>query len=214
MILEPGTKLLMIGDSITDCGRARPAGEGDGLGDGYVALVDAWLRAAHPARPVRITNVGVSGNTVRDLRARWQSDVLGRRPDWLSIFIGINDVWRRFGEPGGFADHVPPEEYAAALEELVDDTRPRLRGLVLMTPYYIEPNRREPMRTMMDQFGRIVAGVAARHDAVLVDTQAAFDAVLAHVSPGALSHDRVHPGLTGHMILARAFLGAIGAIDN
>jgi len=28
MLIEPGSKLVMIGDSVTDCGRARPVGEG------------------------------------------------------------------------------------------------------------------------------------------------------------------------------------------
>lgn len=214
MILEPGTNLLMIGDSITDCGRERPAGEGDGLGDGYVALVDAWLRAAYPARPVRVVNMGVGGDTVRDLRARWQTDVLDRRPDWLSICIGINDVWRRFGDPWQAAEHVPPDEYAETLERLVGETRSQIRGLVLMTPYFIEPDSSDPMRAMMNEYGRLVAGLAARHGALLVDTQAAFDAVLEHVPAVSLSHDRVHPNLIGHMILARAFLRAIEAIHN
>lgn len=212
MIIESDSKLLMIGDSITDCGRGRPAGVGDGLGDGYVALVDAWLRAAHSARPVRVVNMGVGGDTVRDLRARWQTDALDQRPDWLSICIGINDVWRLFGDAWMRADHVPPNEYAAVLERLVSETRPRLRGLVLMTPYFIEPDGRYPMRAMMDQYGLIVGDIAARHDAILVDTQAAFDAVLRYIPPAALSQDRVHPNLTGHMVLARAFLRGIGAV--
>lgn len=205
----------MIGDSITDCGRARPVGEAanNALGDGYVALVDAWLRAAHPARPVRVVNMGVSGDTVRDLRARWQTDVLDLAPDWLSILIGINDVWRRFGDPAQMAQHVPPDEYAATLGQLVSHTRPRLRGLVLLTPFFIEPDTREPMRAMMDRYGKVVADVAARHDAILIDTQAAFDAVLEHAPPAALSPDRVHPYLTGHMILARAFWRGIGATE-
>lgn len=131
MLIQQGSKLLMIGDSITDCGRARPVGKtaGNGLGDGYVALVDAWLRAAHPAQPLSVVNMGVSGDTVRDLRARWQTDVLDLAPDWLSILIGINDVWRRFGDPAQMAQHVPADEYEATLEQLVSDTRPRLRAL-------------------------------------------------------------------------------------
>ena len=213
MLIQQGSKLLMIGDSITDCGRARPVGKtaGNGLGDGYVALVDAWLRAAHPAQPLSVVNMGVSGDTVRDLRARWQTDVLDLAPDWLSILIGINDVWRRFGDPAQMAQHVPADEYEATLEQLVSDTRPRLRGLVLLTPFFIEPDVGEPMRAMMDHYGQVVAGIAARHGAMLIDTQAAFDAVLEHEPPMALSLDRVHPCLTGHMILARAFLRGVGA---
>jgi lysophospholipase L1-like esterase len=45
--------------------------------------------------------------------------------------------------------------------------------------------------------------------AVLVDTQAAFDTVLAELEPQALAADRIHPNLAGHMILARAFLQAV-----
>jgi hypothetical protein len=43
----------------------------------------------------------------------------------------------------------------------------------------------------------------------LVDTQSAFDQVLGEISPVALADDRVHPNLTGHLILARAFLKAL-----
>ena len=211
MIIKPGSKLLMIGDSITDCGRARPVGEGEGLGDGYVALVDAWLRAAHPAQPVGVVNMGVGGDTARDLRARWQTDVLEQKPDWLSVCIGINDVWRWFEDPPAADRVVPLDEYAAILEQLLSETRPRLHGLVLLTPFFIEPNRHEPMRAMMDRYGQVAANLAARHEAILIDTQAAFDAVMAHVPPAVLSHDRVHPYLTGHMILARAFWRGIGA---
>src|SRR3954452_17883523 len=96
--IQPNSKLLMIGDSITDCERARPVGEGlfAALGKGYVSLVDALLGATYPEREIRVVNMGSSGNTVRDLKSRWRTDVLDLRPDWLSMMIGINDVWRQF----------------------------------------------------------------------------------------------------------------------
>jgi lysophospholipase L1-like esterase len=43
-----------------------------------------------------------------------------------------------------------------------------------------------------------------------VDTQAAFDAILVHTHPMNLAWDRIHPGATGHAVLARAFLDAVG----
>jgi lysophospholipase L1-like esterase len=203
--------LLMIGDSITDCGRARPIAESVSwdLGNGYVALVNALLGATCPEQKIRIRNMGVSGNTVRDLAARWQTDVVDARPDWLSIMIGINDVWRQFDSPLQVEWHVTQGEYATTLEQLVRTTRPRLDGLVLLTPYFIEPNRADPMRAMMDQYGEVVRDLARRYDAVFVDTQAAFDAVLTKVHPMALAGDRVHPTLAGHMIIAQAFLKAL-----
>ena len=62
---------------------------------------------------------------------------------------------------------------------------------------------------MMDRYGAAVRGLAEKHQAVFVDTQSAFDAVLRSTRPAALAGDRVHPNLTGHMILARAFLRAV-----
>ena len=56
----------------------------------------------------------------------------------------------------------------------------------------------------------MVRQIAAQHDTVFIDTQAAFDEVLTQLHPMALAWDRIHPTLTGHMVLARAFLQAIG----
>ncbi|MGH6839864.1 MAG: SGNH/GDSL hydrolase family protein [Methylocella sp.] len=212
MKIHANSTLLMIGDSITDCGRARPVAESVNwdLGNGYVALIHALLSATCPGQNIRIRNMGVSGNTVRDLAARWQSDVLDLQPDWLSIMIGINDVWRQFDAPLQTEWHVPRDEYASILERLVRTTRPHLKGLVLMTPYFIEANRADPMRAMMDRYGEVARQLAGQYEAILVDTQAAFDCVLTAVHPMALAADRVHPNLAGHMVLAIAFVAALG----
>lgn len=211
MIMELNSKLVMIGDSITDCDRARPHGEGlfGAIGKGYVSLVDALLMAAYPERGIRVVNMGTSGNTVRDLKKRWQTDVLDLNPDWLSIMIGINDVWRQYDLPAQTEQHVYIDEYEQTLEALVKRTRPQLQGLVLMTPFYIEPNAEDPMRRTMDQYSEVVKEMAIKYDARFVDTQAAFNKVLAHIYPGALAWDRVHPNMTGHAVLARAFLEAL-----
>lgn len=212
MILENNSKLVMIGDSITDCGRAQPVGEGreDALGRGYVSLVDALLGSALPNPNIRIVNMGTSGNTVRDLQARWQRDVLDLKPDWVSVMIGINDVWRQFDSPRQTEIHIHPGEYATALDDLIARTQPQVRGMILLTPFYIEPNQSDPMRAMMDRYGAIVQDLARKHGTVFVDTQAAFDAVLETIYPATLAWDRVHPNPTGHMVLARAFLNALG----
>lgn len=212
MKIQKGAKLLMIGDSITDVGRNRPIGEGRGeaLGKGYVALVDSLLATGYPQLNIRVVNMGCSGDRVRDLKARWQSDVIDQKPDWLSIMIGINDVWRQFDAPLRPEIHVLPEEYELTLDELVTRAKPGLKGLVLMTPYYIDTNAADPMRARMDQYSAIVKRLAAKHGAIFVDTQAPWDALLQHMHPMNVAWDRVHPSLTGHMLLARAFLNGIG----
>jgi len=210
--LAPRSKLVMVGDSITDAGRARPVGEGrgDALGHGYVMMVDALLGALYPEQWIRVVNQGISGNTVRDLDARWQTDVLDLAPDWVSIMIGANDVWRQFDSPRQTEKHVLIDEYEKTLDELVGATLPRVRGVVLITPYYMEPNPADAMRAAMDRYGAVVRGLAAKHGTLLVDSQAAFDAVLETYYPATLNWDRVHPDHVGSMVLARAFVNAIG----
>ena len=211
MAIKPGARLLFIGDSVTDCGRLRPYGMGplDALGQGYVAEVDKLLREEHPRRPVRITNMGVSGNTVRDLSKRWDEDVLELKPEWLAVMIGVNDVWRQFDWVNR-SGAVMPDDFELTYEMLLRRTRPNLKGLVLMTPFYVETDRTDLMRQKIDIYGNIVKELARRHEAVLVDTQAAFDRVLKRLEFKLLAPDRVHPTEIGHNVIAYAFVRALG----
>jgi lysophospholipase L1-like esterase len=208
--IATGCELLFVGDSVTDCGRARPVGNGSraALGDGYVAQVDAALASVDPASNVHVTNMGISGDTVRDLASRWDRDVLALEPDWLSIMIGINDVWRQFdGIDPGLA--VMPEEFESTYERLIARSRPHLKGLVLMTPYYVQPLLTDPMRRRMEEYRAMTGKLAERHGALFVDTQAEMDQALRASDFRTLAEDRVHPTGLGHGLLARAFLRAI-----
>ena len=202
--------LLFVGDSITDCGRERPVGQRwNSLGGGYVSFVDSIMGVVIPGTPITVLNTGISGNRVTDLEARWQSDVLFLEPNWLSVMIGINDVWRQFdSEPG--AEQVEPEQYELVYRSVLAKTRLQLDGLVLMTPYFLETNREDPMRLKMDAYGTITKKLAVEFNAIFVDTQATFDHYLAHQPTESPCADRVHPNELGHMILARAFLNALG----
>jgi len=211
MKLAPHSKIVFIGDSITDCERTRPIGEGlfDGIGKSYVSLVEGFLTAIHPADAIRLVNMGTSGDTVLDLKKRWKTDALDLKPDWLSIMIGVNDVWRQFDLPRQKEIHVSPKVYEKTLLELTSTTRPKLKGLIIMAPFYLEPNREDPMRKRMDQYGAICKKVARKSDAIFIDTQAVFDDLLTHMHANAIAWDRVHPNTIGHSVIARAFLNAI-----
>ena len=214
MKIANGSKLIFIGDSVTDMGRTQPVGEGlfDAHGKGYPNVVEGYMGAVYPEAKIRVVNMGTGGNNVRDLKARWQRDVFDLKPDWLSIMIGINDVWRQFDCPLQPECHVLPDEYEQTLDELVRTTLPKVKGLVLMTPYYIEPNPADAMRARMDEYGAIVKCLAAKHGTLLVDTQAAFNAVLQHMHSANIAWDRVHPNIIGATVLARAFLKAVEAL--
>lgn len=202
--------LLFIGDSITDCGRARPLGAGAGLGSGYVSLVDAALAARHPGTILRVLNAGIGGDRVIDLRERWRADVLDLKPHWISIMIGVNDVWRQFDRPEwGARQQVSPGVFKRCLQELTAALVGKVKGIFLLSPFFLEPNPNDPMRMRVDEYGEIMRGVAEERGASFVDVQAAFDRVMAKRPPQTLSTDRVHPNLAGHQVIADAFLAAV-----
>jgi len=206
MKIPAGSTLLFIGDSITDCEREFV---GSGLGSGYVSMVAEDFRNTWPPVEVTITNRGVSGNQIPDLEARWDADVLAHKPDWLAMKIGINDVWQQF-ECALETREVAMANFEGVYRSLLERTRPELKGLILMSPYFIEPNREDPVRKLMDGFGGVVARLAQEFDAVFVDVQAGFDEYLKTGSAQSLAEDRVHPNRSGHEIIAKAFLEAVG----
>lgn len=213
MLLEKNDRLLFIGDSISDYGRARPVGEGkdSAWGTSYVADAAALLECMYPELHLRVTNMGISGNQVRHLEARWQTDVMDLKPDWVSVLIGINDVWRQFDRPAAPETHVLPEEFAQTYERLIERTLPHVKGMILMAPYYMEPNRGDAMRARMDEYGAIVRQLAEHHHLTFVDLQAGWDRLFVHMHSTNIAWDRVHPNQVGCMYIAKQFLSAIGA---
>ncbi len=84
--------IVFIGDSITDADRREKSYKPFGFG--YVHFAANQLIAKYPDYNLNIINTGISGNTIRDLKSRWEKDCLKYNPDIISVLIGINDVWR------------------------------------------------------------------------------------------------------------------------
>lgn len=213
MLFEKGQTLLLIGDSISDAERARPVGEGlfNAWGRSYVADVGALLGCMYPELGLRVINMGISGNQVRDLEARWETDVMEHHPDWVSVLIGINDVWRQFDCPYMPETHFGLKEYEETYERLIQRTLPTVKGMILMTPYFMEPNKADPMRARMDEYGAVVKKLADQYNLVFVDLQKGWDELFKHMHPCNIAWDRIHPNQTGHMYIAKQFLRAVGA---
>lgn len=208
MIIEHLDRIVFTGDSVTDMQRARPVGEGlfDNLGHGYVRVIDNMLNAWYPERAIRVSNTGTDGNTSRDLKERFQSDVIDLNPQWVSICIGINDVWRQFDSPSIVDSHVYPDEYERNLEEMIISLKGRVKGIFVMSPYYMEPNKEDPMRSRMDMYGCICKKLSEKHQCKFIDLQNVFDEYLKYRHSAYIAWDRVHPNKVGATLIARAFL--------
>ncbi len=208
MLFDNMDRIVFIGDSVTDMGSQVPVGEGlfDNLGHSYVRIIDNMLAACYPEVPVRVTNCGIGGQTSRDLLARWERDVLDLHPQWVSICIGINDVWRQFDSPAISDGQVMPEEYERNLEEMILRTKDKVKGIFLLSPYYIEPLREDKMRARMDEYVAICKKLADKYGCRYVDFQKLYEDYCQHRHSSYIAWDRVHPNQVGATLMARAFL--------
>lgn len=211
MQLETGSRLLMIGDSITDCGRDYnlPPAAGNSFGEGYVNLINGCLTGLMPESKIMVINKGISGNTILDLRRRWKEDVLDLKPDYVSVMIGVNDVWRHFDSILQQMEQVDLGTFKNTYRELIENTRPKVKNMILLSPFMLEENREDNMRKMLDQYTKAVQELADEYGLLFVDVQAKMDQFLTHLSSYMLAGDRVHPNTAGHMIIAKAFLDAV-----
>ena len=212
MIFENYDRVVFAGDSVTDMGSANPVGEGlgDSLGRGYVRVIESMLAAWYPELNIRITNSGINGNTSRHLAARFDRDVVELHPQWVSICIGINDVWRQFDTPA-FTDYaVMPDEYEKNVEGMILKIKDKVKGIFICTPYYIEPNVEDIMRKRMDEYGAICKKLAKKHGCILVDFQAVYNEYCKYKHSSMIAGDRVHPNQIGSTLMAKEFLKQSG----
>ena len=208
MIFQNNDRIVFAGDSVTDMGSTNPIGEGlfENVGRGYVRLVESFLSAYYPDILTRVTNAGISGNTSRDLLARFDRDVVSLNPDWVSVCIGINDVWRQFDCPAIPDGQVMPAEYRDNLEKIILKVKDNVKGIFILSPYYIESNHDDFMRKRMDEYVEISKELAEKHGCRFVDFQKVFENYCKIRHSAYLAWDRVHPNQVGSMLMAKAFL--------
>lgn len=198
-------RIVFIGDSITDKGRKK---DPEKLGSGYVRMLRDSLTSLYPELSLKIINEGVSGNRVIDLAKRWTLDVMDHRPQWLSISIGINDVWRQLDSPDG--EQVYPERFESVYRGLLEQTRslPDCR-LILMQPTIIKEYPESTGNTLLKPYVGIVNRLADEYGAVLVPTHQAFLHVLQCDTGKELTSDGVHMNSLGDTLMATTWLKAV-----
>lgn len=208
MIFENLDRIVFAGDSVTDMGSAQPVGEGlfDNVGRSYVRVIENMLAVYYPEVFIRVTNSGISGNSSRDLLQRFDRDVVDLKPDWVSICIGINDVWRQFDCPAMPDCCVLPDEYEKNVEEMINKIKGKVKGIFILSPYMMEPNNEDPMRARMNEYVQICKKLSEKHNCIFVDFQKMYEDYCKIRHSAYIAWDRIHPNQIGATLMARAFL--------
>lgn len=208
MLLKDNDVILFQGDSITDAGRHYE--DGASLGTGYPLMVAGRLGALYPEKKLTFMNRGISGNRAVDLQQRWDRDCLDLKPTWVSIYIGINDTWRRYDNNM----QTTAEQYEASYRDLLDRTRESLDAkLVLIEPFVLPvPEDRKAWREDLDPKIDVVRGLAREYGALLVPLDGLFAQASTRAECAFWAPDGVHPSPAGHALIAEAWMKTVGAL--
>lgn len=197
------TRLVFVGDSITDAGRDRD--DPDALGDGFVALLAAEF--AQREAPVRIVNVGIAGDRAVDLDRRWSMDVSPAAPDVLTVFVGVNDMWRRFDRDDPTTVSAFETTYRRLLERTSDAGGAEGPRLILVEPFFLPVH--EEQRAWLDDLDpkrEVVRRLARERGAGLVPLHEVMTAASHVEGVAAVAPDGVHPTPRGSRLIADAWL--------
>ncbi len=201
--LKPGDQIVAIGDSITAAG-------------GYLRDIDAALAAVYPKKKFPpVVNAGIGGQKAEDLVRRFDKDVVRRKPAFVTLSIGINDVWHRLGKPH---DAAVLAAYKANVAKMVDMAQAAGIKVILLTPTLIMEDASAEGNKRLAAYVEAEKQIAQEKHCQLVDLHGMFLAALkqkpADKKGNWLTADGVHMQPLGDAIMAIGVLRALGMPDE
>jgi len=163
----------------------------------------------HPGLDVTFLNRGISGNRLVDLEGRWDADCLDLKPTWLSILIGINDVWRRYDSN----DATSCDDYTDGYRRILQRAVEAGIKLIICEPFVLPyPADRATWREDLDPKIHAARDLAAEFHAIYVPFDGLFAAAATRACAPTWAGDGVHPTQSGHALMADAWLRAVDAL--
>ena len=199
-------KIVFQGDSITDAGRDKR--NYHEMGKGYPKYAAANLAAACPDVEFEFINFGISGNRTGQLFDRFYEDALAFEPDVISILIGINDIWHRYGSHKiATTDEQIATNYRAILTRIRKESNAKI---MMLSPYLLDCEDKEEMREDLKRVLPIVRELAKEFADVYVDLDVEFAKALP-TQPEAkfYSADGVHPNDNGARFIGGLYAEAL-----
>ena len=202
-------RILFQGDSITDAGRDKR--NYFDLGKGYPKYAAQHIREAHPDMDIEFIDLGIGGNRTDQLFDRLYKDAIALESDIISILIGINDVWHRYGSDRVATTDAQIElNYRTILEELKAKTNAKI---MILSPYLLDCDDKEGIRNDLKTVLPIIRGLADEYADVFVPLDKHFEEALkTQPAPKYYSADGVHPNDNGAAFIGKLYADAIEAI--
>lgn len=208
---RPGERVVFFGDSITHIGK-------------YMLYLQLFENLRHPGSGVRLMNGGISGGSAGGGIARFESDILSKKPDRVFVMFGMNDVGRDC-----YASTTADEKtlsmrqsmlnsYMARESRIAELVKGAGKGLVMITPTpYDQYSDASAARFAacnepgLAAAADIVRRIAVAKGAELVEFHRPLTRLIRENPDRELcGSDRVHPREEGNLLMAALVWNAMG----
>jgi len=219
--VKDGETIAFMGDSITQAGNR---------GNGYINLVIKGLEAN--GLKVNKIPAGKSGNKSNDMLARLDEAVISKKPDWMTLSCGVNDVWHFKLILGNRTfEGIGIDDYKKNITEILDKCQKAGIKVMVLTSTMIGEDPSKELNQDMMVYNEFLREIAKQRELPLADLNADMQARLATIPdvPGKpknfgkffyggdvknkLTTDGCHMNAEGNKMMARGILRAFGMSD-
>ena len=211
--VKSGDKIAFLGDSITQGGWSNPAG--------YVKLVIAGLEAnGVKAEPVP---AGISGHKSDQMLARLEKDVLSKKPQWMTLSCGVNDVWHgargvplddAMAKAGTYDDKVSTRgTYKKNITAIIEQAQAAGVKPVMLTATVIKEDPASKENGLLVPYNDFLRQLAKEKNVPVADLNAQCqERIKKDYKPGTnvITTDGVHMNTEGNKLMATGVLMALG----
>jgi lysophospholipase L1-like esterase len=161
---------------------------------------------------IEIIGAGISGHKSNQMLDRLERDVLSKKPQWMTLSCGVNDVWH--GDKG-----VPLEDYKKNITSIVDKAQAAGIKVVILTSTMIGEDQANPNNQKLISYNEFLRDLAKEKKCLFADLNGEMQATLAaavkaQAKPGnkgnLLTSDGVHMAFAGNQMMALGVLKGLG----
>ena len=198
MEIKKKSTILFLGDCIT--GADRDLNNPNDLGHGYVERINDAIKNYR----IKVVNRGVDENRTINLLEQYEESVLAVKPDVVTIYIGMNDVWHHYSKGIETTNEEFENNFRSLLEKIKTDFNV---PIIIIEPFIIDITPElTKMREELWQKVDIIRRLAREYAQEYIALDGSFASACIKHQPTFYSIDGVHPTEEGHKFIARRWL--------
>lgn len=202
LLIKKDSKILFIGDSITDVSfnsRMNRSLKGKNI---YALQLKKKFRKY--SKNIAVDIKGIASNRTYHVYDRLTKDCISLKPDVIIMLIGVNDAWENY-KPEDYPPLLRPmEPHIREIYRRITTELPDTQILYLM-PFMIDTvEEKLPFHKVLDEYRELLRNIAIEYGALVLDMQAVYNEAQKSISPKELATDGIHPTDLGHKVMADA----------